>query len=200
MQTVQGTSSSEDRNDHAMFLANVSRHFISLEIEPMLEAVGRAALCVLGDICVVDRIWGAAPTRILEVRATQDAWMEAPAELASVTRGEIRLDGERSRISVPIGTGDDRFGAISFAKNDGCCTAPPTSRSRRSWATGWRSRSATSREHMRLVDALGDRERLISIAAHELRGPLCSVRLVPAIVAAQPGSARRPRRPGCWRS
>ena len=33
------------------------------------------------------------------------------------------------------------------------------------------------REHMRLVDALGDRERLISIAAHELRGPLCSVRL-----------------------
>jgi signal transduction histidine kinase len=33
------------------------------------------------------------------------------------------------------------------------------------------------REHKKLMDALGDRERLISIAAHELRGPLCSVRL-----------------------
>ena len=32
-------------------------------------------------------------------------------------------------------------------------------------------------DQVRLVDALGDRERLISIAAHELRGPLCSVRL-----------------------
>ena len=119
MQTVQGTSSSKNVTTHAMFLANVSRHFVSLEIEPMLEAVGRSALCVLGDICVVDRVWGATPTRILEVRATQDAWMEEPADLAGITRGEIRLDGERSRISVPIGSGNDRYGAISFAKNDG---------------------------------------------------------------------------------
>ncbi len=78
MQTVQGTSSSKNVTTHAMFLANVSRHFVSLEIEPMLEAVGRSALCVLGDICVIDRVWGATPTRILEVRATQDAWMEEP--------------------------------------------------------------------------------------------------------------------------
>ena len=33
------------------------------------------------------------------------------------------------------------------------------------------------REHKKLIDALCDRERLISIAAHELRGPLCAVRL-----------------------
>ena len=100
MQTVQGTSSSKNVTNHAMFLANVSRHFVSLEIEPMLEAVGRSALSVLGDICVIDRVWGATPTRILEVRATQDAWMEEPADLAAITRGEIRLDGERSRISA----------------------------------------------------------------------------------------------------
>jgi len=119
MQTVQGTSRGKMVTTHAMFLANVSRHFVSLEIEPMLEAVGRATLCILGDICVVDRVWGATPTRILEVRATQEAWMEDPADLLTVTRGEIRLDGKRSRISVPIGTGNDRYGAISFAKNDG---------------------------------------------------------------------------------
>ena len=33
-----------------------------------------------------------------------------------------------------------------------------------------------AREHMSMAAALGDRERLISIAAHELRNPLCSVR------------------------
>jgi signal transduction histidine kinase len=160
-----------------MFLANVSRHFVSLEIEPMLEAVGRSALCILGDICVVDRVWGATPTRILEVRATQDAWIEAPSVLASVTRGEIQLDGERSRISVPIGAGNDRYGSISFAKNDGLVHSAADLSLAQELGERLSLAIRNVSEHKRLVDALGDRERLISIAAHELRGPLCSVRL-----------------------
>src|SRR3954466_6149578 len=177
MQTVQETSSNKNVTTHAMFLANVSRHFVSLEIEPMLEAVGRAALCVLGDICVVDRIWGATPTRILEVRATQEVWIEEPVALAQVTRGEIRLDGERSRISVPIGAGNDRYGVISFAKNDGLVHSAADLVLAQELGERLALAIHNVREHMRLVDALGDRERLISIAAHELRGPLCSVRL-----------------------
>jgi signal transduction histidine kinase len=177
MQTVQGTSRGKMVTTHAMFLANVSRHFVSLEIEPMLEAVGRATLCILGDICVVDRVWGATPTRILEVRATQEAWMEDPADLLTVTRGEIRLDGKRSRISVPIGTGNDRYGAISFAKNDGVVHSAADLTLAQELAERMALAIRNVREHKRLVDALGDRERLISIAAHELRGPLCSVRL-----------------------
>jgi signal transduction histidine kinase len=177
MQTVQETSSNKNVTTHAMFLANVSRHFVSLEIEPMLEAVGRAALCVLGDICVVDRIWGTTPTRILEVRATQDVWIEEPATLASVTRGEIRLDGDRSRISVPVGAGNDRYGVISFAKNDGLVHSAADLTLAQELGERMAMAIRNVREHMRLVDALSDRERLISIAAHELRGPLCSVRL-----------------------
>jgi signal transduction histidine kinase len=177
MQTVQGTSTTKIVTTHAMFLANVSRHFVSLEIEPMLEAVGRSALSVLGDICVVDRIWGAAPTRILEVRATQDAWIEASSDLASVTRGEIRLEGERSRISVPIGAGVDRFGALSFARNDGNAHGAADLALAQELGDRLALAIHNVREHKKLVDALGDRERMISIAAHELRGPLCSVRL-----------------------
>jgi signal transduction histidine kinase len=131
----------------------------------------------LGDICVVDRAWGVKPTRILEVRATQEAWMEAPADLAAVTRGEIRLDGERSRISVPIGHGNDRYGAISFAKNDGLVHSAADLSLAQELGERMALAIRNVREHKRLVDALGDRERLISIAAHELRGPLCSVRL-----------------------
>jgi signal transduction histidine kinase len=177
MQTVQGTSSTKIVTSHAMFLANVSRHFLSLEIEPMLEAVGRSALCVLGDICVVDRISGPAPARILEVRTTQDAWIEAPSDLASLTRGEIRLEGERSRITVPIGTGADRYGAISFAKNDGNAHSAADVALAHELADRLALAIGNAREHKRVVDALVDRERLISIAAHELRGPLCSIRL-----------------------
>lgn len=177
MQTAQQTLSPKTVTTHATFLANVSRHFVSLEIEPMIEAVGRAALCILGDICVVDRSWGVPPTRILEVRATQDAWMEEPAVLAKVTRGEIRLHGERSRISVPIGSGNDRYGAISFARCDGSAHSPADLSLAQELGERMALAIRNVREHEKLVDALGDRERLISIAAHELRGPLCSVRL-----------------------
>jgi signal transduction histidine kinase len=177
MQTVQGTSSTKIVTTHAVFLASVSRHFVSLEIEPMLEAVGRSSLCVLGDICVVDRIWGATPARILEVRAMQDAWMEAPAALASVTRAEVRVDGERSRISVPIGAGTERYGVISFAKIDGLVHTAADLALAQELAERLSLAIRNIREHKKLVDALCDRERLISIAAHELRGPLCSVRL-----------------------
>jgi len=177
MQTVQGTSSNKTVTNHAMFLANVSRHFVSLEIEPMLEAVGRSALCVLGDICVVDRIWGTSPTRILEVSAAQGVWMEEPTALAPITRGEIRVDGDRSRISVPIGVGNDRYGVISFAKNDGLVHSAADLALAQELGERMALAIANVREHKKLVDALCDRERLISIAAHELRGPLCSVRL-----------------------
>jgi len=177
MQTVQGTSASEIVTAHAMFLASVSRHFVSLQIEPMLEAVGRSALRVLGDICVVDRVWGAAPTRILEVTASPDAWMEAPASLAFVTRGEVRVDGERSRLTVPIGGDNDLYGSISFAKNDGLVHSAADLELAQELGERLALAIRNVREHTRLVDAVGDRERLISIAAHELRGPLCSVRL-----------------------
>jgi len=177
MQTVQGTSTGKLVTTHAMFLANVSRHFVSLEIEPMLEAVGRSALCVLGDVCVVDRMWQATPTRILEVRAKQEAWIETSADLLSIARGEIRIDGERSRITVPIGAGADRYGALSFARADGNAHSAADLALAQELGDRLALAIRNVREHKKLAEALGERERLISIAAHELRGPLCSVRL-----------------------
>ena len=154
MQTVQGTSSAKIVTSHAMFLANVSRHFVSLEIEPMLEAVGRSALCVLGDICVVDRIWGAAPTRILEVRATQDAWMEASADLASrdARRGSSgrrtlanqRSDRRRARslrrnqLRQNDGHGHSAADlALAQELGDRLAMAIRNARNTRSWSTRW---------------------------------------------------------------
>ena len=176
MRTVQRIATARNVTTHAAFLANVSRHFVSLEIEPMIEAVGRSSLGVLGDVCAVDRISEALPIRILEVRTAPDTWLETPAELAATVRGEVSLDGDRSRISVPIGMRKNRFGVLTFAKNDG--TAHTAADLALAQELGDRLSLAirNAREHMSMAAALGDRERLISIAAHELRNPLCSVR------------------------
>ena len=176
MRIAQGTASAKNVTTHAAFLANVSRHFVSLEIDPMLEAVGRASLGVLGDVCVVDRVSESPPTRILEVRTSPGAWMEAPVDLAATVRGEVSLDGDRSRISVPIGMRSDRFGVLSFAKFDGAAHSAADLALAQELGDRLSLAIRNAREHMSMAAALGDRERLISIAAHELRNPLCSVR------------------------
>ncbi len=176
MRTAEGTASGKNVTTHAAFLANVSRHFVSLEIEPMLEAVGRSSLGVLGDVCTVDRILDCPPTRILEVRALSEAWMEAPAALAATARGEVTLDGDRSRISVPIGARNERFGVLSFAKYDGVAHSAADLSLAQELGERLSLAIGNARAHMTMAAALGDRERLISIAAHELRNPLCSVR------------------------
>jgi signal transduction histidine kinase len=176
MRIDQGTASSKTVTTHAAFLANVSRHFVSLEIDPMLEAVGRCSLGVLGDVCTVDRMVDGHATRILEVRTAPAAWMEAPLDLAATVRGEVHLDGDRSRISVPIGMRSDRFGVLSFAKADGAVHSAADLALAQELGDRLSLAIQNAREHMSMAAALGDRERLISIAAHELRNPLCSVR------------------------
>jgi len=179
MRTAERTASGKSVTTHAAFLANVSRHFVSLEIEPMLEAVGRSSLGVLGEVCAVDRVSESPPTRILEVRTLPEAWMEAPADLADTVRGEVRLEGDRSRLSVPIGVRRDRFGVLSFARSDG--TAHGAADLSLAQELGERLSLAirNAREHREMAAALGDRERLVSIAAHELRNPHCTVRFCP---------------------
>jgi len=176
MRTAQRISTTRNVTSHAAFLANVSRHFVSLEIEPMIEAVGRSSLGVLGDVCAVDRISESLPIRILEVRTSPDSWLETPAELASTVRGEVSLDGDRSRISVPIGMRRNRFGVLSFAKNDGMPHTAADLALAQELGDRLSLAIRNAQEHMSMAAALGDRERLISIAAHELRNPLCSVR------------------------
>jgi signal transduction histidine kinase len=176
MRIAQRTAAVRSVTNHAAFLADVSRHFVSLEMEPMIEAVGRSSLGVLGDVCAVDRTSDGRPTRILEVKTSPDAWIEEPTELAATVRGEVRLEGERSRLSVPIGQRRERFGVLSFARFDGAAHSAADLGLAQELGERLALAICNAREHMSMAAALGARERLISIAAHELRNPLCSVR------------------------
>ena len=55
------------------------------------EFLARTSLGVLGDVCAVDRMSEALPTRILEVRTSPDAWLETPAELVSTVAFQEEL-------------------------------------------------------------------------------------------------------------
>jgi signal transduction histidine kinase len=162
---------------HARFLSNVSRHMISLDLEPMLEAVAHASLPLLGDACAVDRLTGGAPTRLLDVRIRQDARIEPAEDLAGVGRAEIRLEGARSRLTVPIVIGGERFGNLTFLARGGLIHGPAELALTQQLAERLALAIQNIRTHAQLRESVTERERLISIAAHELRGPICSLRL-----------------------
>jgi signal transduction histidine kinase len=177
MQSLQEATGQETAARHAKFLSNVSRHLMSLELDPMLEAVAHAALPLLGDVCAIDRIVDGTASRLLEVRNGGETWIEPPQDLAAVTRGEVRVEGNRSRLSVPIVVSGERFGAFSFAAKSGLVHGPAELSLAQELADRLGLAIRNIRAHLQLGEALADREKLISIAAHELRGPVCSLRL-----------------------
>jgi signal transduction histidine kinase len=147
-----------------------------LDLDPMLEAVAHAALPLFGDLCVIDRCAGMAAVRLLEVRNGADARIDPPEALVAVARAEIRIEAERSRLTVPIAVGAERFGSLSFVGEAGTHGAPELALAQE-LAERLGLAIANIRTHAQLREAVADREKLISVAAHELRGPVCSVRL-----------------------
>ena len=176
-QIVQQASENESVAEHTRFLANVSRYLMSSDLDPMLEGISNAALPLLGDVCAIDRAVDARSVRVLEVRKVPDAWIEPPEQLTSVVRGEIRVDGNRSRLTVPIGGPGERFGTLSFAAKNRLIHGP----AELALAQELADRMAVAIENIQtrfdLSEAVNEREKLISIAAHELRGPACSLRI-----------------------
>jgi len=177
MQRLQQATGSESVAEHTRFLANVSRYLMSQDLDPMLEGISNASLPLLGDVCAIDRALDARSVRVLEVRKVADAWIEPPEQLTSIVRGEIRVDGTRSRLSVPIGGPSERFGTLSFVANNRLIHGP----AELALAQELADRMALSIHNIRtrfdLREAVSEREKLISIAAHELRGPACSLRI-----------------------
>jgi signal transduction histidine kinase len=176
MQSVQEVTGQEAATKHERFLSSVSRHLISLDLDPMLEAVAHAALPLFGDLCVIDRSAGMAALRLLEVRNGAEARIDPPEALVAVARAEIRIEGERSRLTVPIVVGAERFGSLSFVGGVGTHGAPELALAQE-LAERLGLAIANIKTHTQLREAVADREKLISVAAHELRGPVCSVRL-----------------------
>ncbi|MES1165868.1 MAG: HAMP domain-containing sensor histidine kinase [Verrucomicrobiota bacterium] len=162
--------------EHTELLAAVGRCFLLPDQDSILEGVARAALPLLGGVCIVDELTAAGPARLLEFRRDMRTWIAPAARLAGVTRTEICTDNHCPRLTVPVCGSRGPIATLSFAsRNDiyGCAEM--------ALAEEIGNRLGLALENVRarttLNQALTDRDTFISVAAHELRAPACALRI-----------------------
>jgi PAS domain S-box-containing protein len=162
----------------ALFVADVTRLLASLELEPALEGLAHLSVPYLGETCTIDLFGDGEPRRLI-ASSTGDG-RRPPAEVHPTVLGGHGLVygvGPTSFLGVPIMMKARVLGAITLS-------APPG----RSYTTAdlehaeeLARRTALAIENVRLYrgarDALRARDEFLSIAAHEIRGPLNAIHL-----------------------
>lgn len=176
MQGLDRVDGFESIAEHTELLAAVGRCFLLPDQDSVLEGVARAALPLLGGVCVVDEITPAGPTRLLEFRRDLRTWIAPAARLAGIAQTEISTDNHCPRMTVPVSGSRGQIATLTFAsRNDvyGCAEI--------ALAEEIGNRLGMALENVRarttLNQALTERDRFISIAAHELRAPACALRI-----------------------
>jgi signal transduction histidine kinase len=157
-------------------LVDASRLLASLDVRSALEAVARITVPSLGDACAIE-LFDEPQVVVSHVIDPARSWSPAwPAEVRTGRPAMFDRDGV-SQLAVPILIEDQVVGALGFA-------APPTrphTRADLGLAERLAYHIALSTENARLYDraqrALRAREEFLSIAAHELRGPLSVMNL-----------------------
>jgi PAS domain S-box-containing protein len=162
----------------ALFLSDATRLLASLDVEPALDSVAHLAVPYLGDGCAVDLLGNGGPRRLLVV--SRDPSQPVNPELhSSVLAGHAAVYslGSRSCMVAPLVVKDAVVGALTFV----------SARTRRYTAEDLElaeelaSRAALSVENANLYrgaqEALQARDEFLSIAAHEIRGPITSIHM-----------------------
>jgi PAS domain S-box-containing protein len=162
----------------AVFLADATRLLVSLDVERALDAVAQLMVPDLADGCVIDLLDEGSPRRSLAV--SRDPRNPISFEVhPSVLGGRPILYQVHSTsyLGVPIGVKDRIVGAMTLA-------APPHRKYTQTdleLAEELGSRIAlcidNARLHQRAQEALRARDELLSIASHEIRGPMTSLHL-----------------------
>ena len=115
MQGVERAVEGDVIPEYTDLIASVGKHFLMTELEPMLEAIARAALPLLGDLLVLDSEEEGVASRLFEFRRESGAWIEGPHRLGAISHPEICTDGHCSRLSVPVFGKSIRIGTLSLA-------------------------------------------------------------------------------------
>jgi signal transduction histidine kinase len=161
----------------ALFLADASRLLGSLEAEKALHSVAQLAVPYLADACAVDLIahGDGAPRRLT---VSDRGHLDLPELPASVQAGQpalYRADGSHY-LTVPLQAHGRLHGWLTLASR-----RRPYDDADLSLIEELARRASLSLENARLYrdaqEALRIREEFLSIAAHEIRGPLTSIHL-----------------------
>jgi PAS domain S-box-containing protein len=162
----------------AVFLADATRLLASLDVEPALTGVAHLAVPYLGECCAIDLLGEDGPRRLTVV--SRDPERPFTPELnPTVLAGHPALypSGLLSCMAVPLVVKGAVVGVMTFI-------APAQRRYAAldlELAEELARRAALSVENARLYrkaqEALRARDEFLSIAAHEIRGPLMSMHL-----------------------
>jgi PAS domain S-box-containing protein len=163
----------------AEFLADAGRLLASLDIEKALEAVAQLAVPYLGDGCAVDLLTDVGGSRRLFV-VDRDRNLPIREELPrAVLAGHALVHSvdSVSYMSVPLPGRTTLFGVLTFVAGASRRYGPADL----DLADELARRTALAIENAQLYrgaqEALRVREDFLSIAAHEIRGPITSLHL-----------------------
>jgi PAS domain S-box-containing protein len=161
----------------ALFLADATRLLSSLEVELALDNVAHVAVPFMGDGCAIDLLADGQPRRLIVLR-DHDASLN-PEINSAVMAGHptIYWMGARSCMGVPLVVKDAVVGSMTFIGS-------PMHRYREAelkFAETLANRAALAVENAHLYrkaqEALKARDEFLTIAAHEIRGPITSIHL-----------------------
>jgi PAS domain S-box-containing protein len=171
-----------------VFLSDATRLLSSLDIEPALGSVAHLAVPFMGDGCAIDLLGNGQPRRLVFV-SPQGVEPLSPELHSAVMGGHstIYSIGARSYMAVPIIVKDAVAGSMTFIGS----SMHRYGKSDLEFAETLASRAALSVENAHLYrkaqEALKARDEFLTIAAHEIRGPITSIHL--AVQGLQKGKA-----------
>jgi PAS domain S-box-containing protein len=183
----------------ALFLSDATRLLASLDVEPALDAVAHLAIPYLGDGCAIDLFESGGPRRLIAISRDPRAPM-LPELHPTVLGGHslIYQVGVIAYLAVPLLMKDRLVGAITL------CASPH----RKYIATDLETaeelarRAALALDNARLFrranEALRARDEFLSVAAHEIRGPLTAMQL--SVQAMRKGKVRPENAPKLYES
>lgn len=176
----------------AVFMADASRLLTSLDVETALEGVAQLAVPLLGDGCAIDLFGEGAPRRLLSIArdAARPIAVELPAAVVAGNSLSYVLGGV-SYVSVPLIVHARVAGVVTFmAPLHRAYTAADLET-----AEELARRAAMSLENARLYhatkEAVRAREEFLAVAAHEIRGPLTSMRLTLDLIRGPEGPTEK---------
>jgi PAS domain S-box-containing protein len=162
----------------ALFLSDATRLLASLEVEQALDGVARIAVPYMGEGCAIDVFGSTGPRRLVAI--SRDAKTPISPELhPTVLAGQslVYQVGTISYLGVPLLMKGALEGAITFCAAAHRRYQPSDVEVAEELARRAAIALDNARLYRRAQEALRARDEFLSVAAHELRGPVTAIHL-----------------------
>lgn len=176
--TFQDVSERERLLRRALFLSDASRLLSSLDVEPALDGVAHLCVPYLADHCAIDLIDNGVVRRLVAIPfGAEDPIRPTLHESVAAGHPSTFSSGPDTCLSAPFVVKGETVGALTFLVKPPRVFGEPTM----DMAIKVAARAALLIENARVYqaarDAIQARDEFLSIAAHEIRGPVTSMHL-----------------------